>query len=327
MAAYIGEIMKITQIELQLPQPELELICTDCARLVGPQSQPIEETLAAVSEFMFIKDERFGKEIESALGITGRPGRPVDDGNRMLAGKTIANSGPEGVTSRVLIPSTTIFPIIFPFGELQETVEENRYIICHEIGHAVDFAARQIVPPEEWLLAETRAAPFRIEDTTPFYSLRLGFEVAASANSARAVSRDVLSHRYDSVFEGASRSAKQVESELAKLRNRTAEQRQVSHVVSHELWDSLTEFAKIFATIIVNDQLAGDCRHRWVGTPWERALHRHFAAVRALVDQYPRWSADAMLPVRDVLRTLALDRFGCQFVEGENEDRVEIVDN
>ena len=227
----------------------------------------------------------------------------------------------------MVIPGTTIFPIIFPFGELQETVEEHRYIICHEIGHAVDFATRKIPSPKEWLLAEARAAPFRIEGTARYYSLRFGFEVAASANSARSVSEDVLSHRYDMALESASKSAKHVELELAKLRNRTAEPRQVSHIVSHELWDSLTEFGKLFATVIVNEQLASDCRHRWVGTPWETALHRHFDAVRALVDQYPHWSANAMLPVRDVLQALALDRFGCQFVEGENEDRVEIVGN
>jgi hypothetical protein len=319
--------MKITQIDLQLPRPELEQVCKDCARLVGPgrQSQPVEQTLAAVSDFVFIRDERFGEQIDLALGLTGRPGRAIDDGRRMVAGKAIASSGPEGVTTRVLIPSTIILPILFPLGELPITIEENRYIISHEIGHAVDFAARQVVPPEEWLRAATWATPFRIEDTTRYYSLRLGFEVAASANSARAVSRAVHSHRYESVLEGASRPAKYIDSELAKLRNGTAERRYVSHVVSHELWDSLTEFAKIFATIIVNDRLTGDCGHPWVGKRWEAALHRHLDVVRALVDQYPQWSADTMLPIRDVLQTLALDRFGCQFVQGESEDCVVVV--
>ena len=287
----------------------------------------MEETLATVSEFVFIRDDRFGEQIDLALGLTGQPARPIDDGRRMVAGKTIASSGPAGIASKVLIPGTIILPILFPDGVPKQIVEEYRSVVCHEIGHAVDFAARQIVPPEEWLLGETRAAPFRIKDIARYYSLRFGFEVGASANSARSVSEDVLSHRYDSVCEGASRSAKHIESELANLRNRTAEPRHVSHVVIHELWDSLTEFAKIFATIIVNDQLAGDCRPRWAGTRWERGLHRHFDAVRALVDQYPRWSADAMLLVRDVLQTLALDRFGCLFVEGENEDCVEIVGN
>jgi hypothetical protein len=243
----------------------------------------------------------------------------------MIAGKAIAGSGPEGITGRLLIPGAIIFPVIFSEGEPQETVEEHRHIISHEIGHAVDLAARQVIPPVERLFAETRAAPFRIEDTASYYSLGLGFEVAASANSARSVSRDVLSHRYDSVLENASRSAKHVEVQLANLRSRTAETRRVSHIVSHELWDSLIEFAKIFATIIANDELPNDCRNRWVGTPWETALHRHFDAVRALVDNYPRWSADAMLPFREALQKLALDRFGCQFVEGENEDRVESI--
>ena len=198
-------------------------------------------------------------------------------------------------------------------------------MVCHEIGHAVDFAARQIIPPEEWLLAEIRAAPFRIEDTARYYSQRLGFEVAACANSARSVSIDVLAGRYDMVREETLESIKRIESKLAKLRTNTADPRQVSYVVSHELWYSLTRFAKKFATIIVNDQLAGGCGHWWVGSRWEKGLHRHFDLVRALVDQYPQWSADAVLPVQDVLETLALDRFGCQFVEGENEDHVVIV--
>ena len=206
-------------------------------------------------------------------------------------------------------------------------VEEYRSIVCHEIGHAVDFAARQIIPPKERMIAETWAAPFRIQDTARYYLLRFGFEVAACANSARAVSRDVFAGRYEMVREETVESIKCIELELAKLRTNTADPRQVSLVVSHELWDSLTRFAKKFATSIVNDQLAGGCEHWWLRTRWEKALHRHFDAVRALVDQYPQWSADAMLPVRDVLQTLALDRFGCQFVEGENEDRIVIIGN
>ena len=55
--------IKITQIGLQLSRPDLEQICIDCAKLVGlgRQSQPVEETLATVSEFAFIRDDRFGK--------------------------------------------------------------------------------------------------------------------------------------------------------------------------------------------------------------------------------------------------------------------------
>ena len=106
-------MMKITQIELGLSQSDLEQICTDCARLVGlgRQSQPVEETLAAVSEFVFIRDDRFGEQIDLALGITGRPGRPSSTEGGRIAGKTIASRGPGGVTGRVLIPRTTIFPI------------------------------------------------------------------------------------------------------------------------------------------------------------------------------------------------------------------------
>ena len=312
--------MKITQIDLRLPRPELENTCTDCARLVGPQCQPVEEILAAVSEFVFIKDERFGEEIDSALGLTGRPGRVIDDGNRRLGGKAIASRGPGGITGRVLIPAGTIFPVIFPDGVPQQMVEEYRYVICHEIGHALDFATRQIVPPEELTIAEICTGPFRIKDTAEYHSLLLGFEVAACANSARAFSANMLPDWYE-------RIRRQIEGVLATLRKAGGETRKVSHMVSIKLWDILTEFAKVFATASTNDRIANGCRHWGIGTPWEHVLHRHFAAVRALVGQYPRWSADAMLPVRDVLQTMASDRFGCQFVEGENEDRIVITGN
>jgi hypothetical protein len=307
----------------RIPLPTLETICTDCARLVGPLGRPVEETLAAVSEFIFIKEDRFGEEIASAIGSTAGPTPPVVQGSRSLAGKAVPRDGPGGVTSRVLIPENIIVPIVYCYERgLSYEVEEERYIISHEIGHSWDFFMRRILPPKELTADEMRATPFRIQATAQYHFQRLAFEVAACVNSARAVSAELLSRRYATTRTVAVESTDCIKRVLEKLRTGIIDTRKASYIVSGELWSILTDCAQIFATISANTGLADDCEHLWADTPWENVLHRHLEAVRTLVDSYPQWPVDVMLPVRDVWQALGSELFNCRFVEGETEDRV-----
>lgn len=312
----------------RLPLPTLEGICTDCARLVGPAGQPVEETLAAVSEFVFVKDECFREEIASVLGSAPPPAPSAGDGSRCLAGKTIPRSGPGSVTSRVLVSEKIIVPIVWYYERgLRYEAEEERYVISHEIGHSWDFFTRRIVPPKELTAEAMRAAPFRIETAAKYHFQRLAFEVAACVNSARAISEELLSKRYGATRKVVGESTERIHRELNELRVGTGDMRKASYNVHGELWSILTDCAQILATISANTGLAIDCKHPWADTPWENVLRRHSEAVRTLVASYPQWPAGAVLPFQDVWQALGAEIFSCRFVEDEVEDRVVLRDS
>ncbi|MGD0383026.1 MAG: hypothetical protein ABSA77_05850 [Thermoguttaceae bacterium] len=315
--------MEIQRVGLGIPLPTLERICMDCASLVGPQGQPIEEVLASVSEFIFVQKDRFGQEIASALGSITQPIPATDDGNFCLAGKAIPCRGPGGaVTSKVFINEIIIIPIVNCCWQPQNIVEEYRYVISHEIGHSLDYFIRRIVSPRELTADEMRATPFRIHTTAEYHSQRLAFEVAAEINSARAVSADLLSRMYKLTRETVCRHKEFIDRELGKLQNGVVDAREASYLVNSALWSILTDCAQIFATMSANTRFSDGYRHPWVDSPWENILRRQLEIVRTLVKSYPQWPADAMLPVQDVWRDLGIELFNCRFVKGEIEDHV-----
>jgi len=109
---------------------------------------------------------------------------------------------------------------------------------------------------------------------------------------------------------------------LDKLRCGNIDTRNASYRINENLWEILTECAKIFSTMIANARLADGCSHPWVGTPWENVLLRHLDVVQMLVNSYPQWTPDAMRPLQDIWQALGTDLFKCRFVEGEKEDSV-----
>jgi hypothetical protein len=276
-----------------------------------------------VSEFIFVTEKRFDEVIESAIGSVGQPIPTADDRKPIRAGKAISSNGPGGiVTSRVFIRESIVVPIVYYSCQPQDTVEECRYVISHEIGHSWDFFIRRVVPPKELTDDERHIKPFRIQTAADYHSLRLGFEVAACVNSVRAVSKELFSRRYKLTRDRVCECKEFIERELGKLRSEVVEAREASYLVNAALWSVLAECAKIFATMSANTRLSDGYRHPWVDTPWENVLRRHLEVVRTLVNSYPHWPADAMMPVRDVLRTLGTELFNCRFVEGESEDHV-----
>ena len=257
------------------------------------------------------------------IGSAPLPAPSAHDGSRCLAGKAIPSSGPGCVTSRVLIPEKIIVPIVWCYERgLRYEAEEERYVISHEIGHSWDFFLRRLVSPRELTADEMRATPFRIQAATDHHSQRLAFEVAACINSARAVSAGLLSKRYGTTRTVVGESTERINRELNELRTGIADTRKASYNVHGELWGILTDCAEIFATISANTRLADGCEHPWVGTCWEDVLRRHSEVIGRLASSYPEWSADAMVPVRDVWRALGAELFHCRFVEGASEDRV-----
>jgi len=295
-----------------LQRPTLEKICTDCARLVGPQGKPVEDVLATVSGFRFMKDERFDDDFGQTVG------------SRARAGKTIPARGPGGVTSTVIIPERTLgFSVVLCDGRSQDELPElERSIISHEIGHAWDCFVRDVVLPDDMTEKALLATPFRIDATAKYFSQRLGFELAACANSARAFSAKLLSECNARVWTWTVESRKRIDREFADLRSGKVDTHRASHFVNAELWDVLTEWAKTLATVAANDPLADGCEHPWVGTRWENTLRQHLEVVRSLVRRYPEWPDDAMVPIQDVWRTFGAEIFNCRFVDGDSEDRV-----
>lgn len=196
----------------------------------------------AIGRVLIVSPERFGAAVESihagaahtntAAFVAGGKTIPRRDGNRVISDVILQCSLLDALVEVLSDPPTT--------SQWGIDQEQAFYVICHELGHALDYTLRD----DASNVTDPRSHPFSIHETANYYGNIALTEYAASRNSAVAMTDAFFNHERQEAAYRMSECDRQVKHYLANPQELTP--RALAHFVCQAVWLTMVELSKLY---------------------------------------------------------------------------------
>ncbi len=300
-----------------VPQPHvIELF----RRFVTAAAERVSVNPKAVDRVVICSEERYGPVIASISPGAGYTNNETAVG----VGKTLPRRVGSAVVSDIVL-LMDIFGAFatVPDGDLSPAdwpadVQQVFYALCHEFGHACDYALRGNLHDD----ADPRSGQFFVVETAEYYGQIVLTEFAACRHASPVVTAPLFDLQMREAGERLQAAQRQANEWLRNPDGHT--RRALSHFVCQGGWVFLTEMAKLYGNATGRDDLAEEVRtlerELLVGAPLTNVLDAYGAA-------YPAWDTpDQIEKLTAVWQCYGRELFRVEFVRrGEGPDDIVVL--
>lgn len=221
------------------PQPHLLAFFR---RVLDHAADTVALDKGTVGRVIIASDDRFGPAVQSI-----KPGAGYTNSNTSIAGgKTIPRRDGDRVMSDIVLWCDPLGALVDVLADPPTSndwgVDQQRalYVVCHEFGHAQDYALREDTADTP----DPRAADFSINDTANYYGEIVMTEYVACRNAVSAMTVPLFNDEMQEARGRMVEYQKQVNHYLDNPDELT--RRALAHFVCQGAWVIMAELAKLY---------------------------------------------------------------------------------
>ncbi|MFC1584037.1 hypothetical protein ACFL5V_00670 [Fibrobacterota bacterium] len=293
-----------------------DIISKIIGNYAGEMGLPLED----LHEFVLADEEHF-----AGIAQRYRDIKTSSDNDRYSKlAKAILHKTEKGETKATLVVRRELIEQLFSRVEDKEkkwtyTEYLYKYVICHEMGHCLDYRNR----PDDLREPGGETDKFSVRQMYTLFGSVLLDEVAACAHASRAMTTGVFHQEINSVSEGVERRLNELESIKDNYNGQPRALFELAVSASSIFWAILIQYAKLMGSKINNRDLASYRMKVWKGAGAGSGvlLSKLGSEIWELWKQYPDWKGADLTFLLEAWYRISIES-GFKFVETPEGDGV-----